>query len=154
MFLFGAYLLCPCVAACLLVDLWPWLQQIFWEIFSLWCLQRGMHSNDLLPWLWQISWEAFSLGSSERQTGWRCAPMTKGEGQKGGRDWAYGIGLCVLDSSGAQLLRLFERVPHLGAANLLAGLQPVVSSEEQTHWLSAPVKDVGPIPSFLIILPS
>ena len=73
-FLSGACLLCPFVAADLLRNMGPKLQPFSWETYRLlpWLQQISLDSCRLLPWLHQISWETCGLCGVEREgkTGW------------------------------------------------------------------------------------
>ena len=58
--------LCPWFGTCVLVGLWPWLQQTSCGAFQLWGLQRGMYTRELLLWLQQLFWEALKLWGLQR----------------------------------------------------------------------------------------
>ena len=49
-------------------DLLLWLQQLFWETFRLWGLQRGRWTADWLPWLQQFSWKSCRFFSLQRSS--------------------------------------------------------------------------------------
>lgn len=81
--------LCPWVAAGLLGDLFPWLQQISWETFKLCGPHRGIHTDDLL--LFLVA-DLQTVGSLEGQTCWLFV-LVEVAGWKGGGDQALGRGL-------------------------------------------------------------
>lgn len=80
----------------------------------MWCLQRGMYTDDLLSWLQQVSWEAFRLWGVQRRRHTDGLPQWEVQAR---REEEFKRRSWVMSPLGSSRLPatvvLFERVPYL-----------------------------------------